>query len=47
MGYSHALQDPKENLGTKLPFALFGQTNQPFTLLSKLNKKMQIGRAHV
>ena len=27
---------------TKLPFALFGQINQPFALLSKLNREMPL-----
>ena len=30
----------KRELRTKLPFALFGQIKQPFTLLSKLNREM-------
>ena len=28
--------------GTKLPFALFGQINQSFALLFKLNKEMPL-----
>ena len=27
---------------TKLPFALFGQINQPFALLPKLNREMPL-----
>ena len=31
-----------QNGGTKLPFALFRQINQPFALLSKLNREIPL-----
>ena len=36
MDYKHS----QWNLGIKLPFAYFGQINQHFALLSKLNREM-------